>query len=290
MQGVCIVALGYRIYGEMAANLACSLRVISPDIQIALLYDSDGISTLKEEHLKLFNQHIEVGGSEITVTDSKHYQIAKLLVYKYSPFDFTIYIDADTLWGNRPIEQLFEQYKDMDFMVGAHSVYDKETQRHSIMGYTYWCRPHEACVYHNLPWIQQTISGLFYFRKSEIAEKIFNIAMEVYFDPDTPNFVWSNGKPDEYCFNVALAKLGIEIPRNSPIYFDKLHGKKDERLMFSGYYGIAIGGHKIEHNLRRIYDTRAAECCAKMNVSSFKSVEKRVAIRSRDNKSNAVIL
>ncbi len=288
MRGVCIVALGYRIYGEMAFNLAASLRVVSPDIQIALLYDHDGISTLKDEHLKLFNQHIEVGGEEITVSDSKHYQIAKLLVYKYSPFDFTIYIDADTLWGLKPIEQLFDQYRDLDFMVGAHSVYDKDKDLHSIMGYTYWCRASEACVYHNLPWIQQTISGLFYFRKSEIAEKIFTMAKEVYHDPGTPNFTWANGKPDEYCFNVALAKMGIEIPRNYPIYFDKVCTQLDEQQIFNHHYGVAIGGHKITHQLKSIYGTRSQVAAQKLGLNAFPAVEKYIAIPARSNENNAV--
>ena len=290
MRGICIVALGYRIYGEMAANLAASLRVVSPNVHIALLYDSDGINTLTEEHLKLFNQRIEIGGDEITVADSKHYQIAKLLVYKYSPFDFTIYIDADSLWGDKPVEDLFERFKDESFYVGAHSIYDKATQRLDALGYTHWCRPYEACVYHNLDWIQQTISGLFYFKKCQLTEDLFITSLKVYFDPDTPNFIWANGKPDEYCFNVALAKHGIKLDRNSLIYFDKLHGKADEGAMFSNHYGIAIGGHKIEYNLRRIYDRRAHEACQKLNVSSFASIEKSQAIQSRNNKKNAVLM
>jgi hypothetical protein len=62
MRGVCVVALGYHIYGEMAFNLAASLRVVNPNIQIALLHDENGIETLTDEHLKMFNQSIEIVG------------------------------------------------------------------------------------------------------------------------------------------------------------------------------------------------------------------------------------
>lgn len=290
MHGIVIAALGFRIYGEMAFNLVASLKKVSPNIPIALLYDDAGIATLQDKHRKLFDYLIEIEGAEITVSDSKHYQFAKLLTYKFSPFDFSIYIDADTLWGTKPIEELFERYKNHDFHVGAHSIYDNGEGRHSVLGYTYWGKPYEICVYHDLKFLQQTISGLYYFNKSDVTGKIFDIAQKVYRDPGTPNYVWANGKPDEYCFNVALSKMGIKLDRNCPIYFDKLHGAADENGMFGNHYGIAIGGHKISHQLKGIYNRRAQLAAEGLGMDAFPCVEKYIAIPARNMEENAVRL
>lgn len=256
--GIIIIALGYDIYGTNAYNLALSLKAYD-QIKICLLYDEAGIRKLGFSELSLFDYLIEIPESEYIIGGKKQYQIVKLLTYKYSPFDFTVYMDADSIWiPDKKVSDLIDNIKEHDFIIGMNGGYDVKTgKKHSSTGkdYPYWGQPKLIADYFNIQnHLPQTVSGFFSFMKSDKAERIFNKALEVYKDEKAPTVQWANGKADEYCFNVAMGVLGYTQEPLHVFYFYKLNGNKDGEYIYKNFWGIAMGGHKIPDNLIILYN------------------------------------
>lgn len=254
--GVCIVALGYQLYGSYALNLAISIKCFDPDCKIALLCDTEAINHLSEEEKSFFDHFIFISESDYTFNGKKEYMRVKLMVNKYTPFENTMYLDADNIWLDKKVSWLFGELHQTDFCIGYNAEFNVETKRSSKIGYTYWCRDENECVkYHKIEKIlPQTISGFYYFNKSAKTDLIFDIALKVYDDPKAPSEPFAKQRPDEYCFNVALGKLNYRQKEFNPVYFDKLHGAKDGQEIYTNYWCIAVGGDRISKMVKDLYD------------------------------------
>lgn len=267
MLGVCIIALGYEIYGSYAFNLAASLKVYQPDISITLLCEPFAIKHLTSQEKKFFDNIIAVDESDYTVGDSKQYQRVKLLVNKYTPYKKTFYMDADNIWLDKKVKWLFGELMDVKFSIGLNGFYDRATNRKTKPNYTYWCDSEkEVCDYFEIPMLCQTVSGCFYFEKCEWVDSMFADALKVYDDAKAPHIVWAGGKADEYCFNVALGRRGYREKDLEVFYFDKLNGNKKPEDIYSQFWGISTGGHIVQKNIIIIYNRLVNKYCTMLGI------------------------
>ena len=283
--GVVIIALGYELYGTYALNLAMSLKVYDQNVKIALLYSPEAIAHLKPEEKRLFDSFIEIPKDEYTAGERKLYMRAKLLVNKYSPFDNTIYLDADNIWLDKKISWLFGELYGKDFFIGYNTQYDVHKKRTGKHGYRYWCRDEEEVIkYHKIKNVlPQTVSGFFFFRKCAKTDLIFSEALKVFDDPHAPAEEFAGSKPDEYCFNVALGKLEYTQREFNPIYFDKLHGGMENSDIYKTFWGIAIGGIKVNpgvvdiyNRLVKMYSIMAGLEEPRLHEDKFKKIPERI--------------
>lgn len=254
--GVCIIAIGYELYGSYALNLAISLKAYDQNVKIALLCDPESISHLTGEEKLFFDEFVFIPHSDYTIDGKKEYMRVKLMVNKYTPFDRTIYLDADNIWLDKKISWLFGEMLYKDFYIGMNAFFDVKKRKTSKNGYTYWCRDeNECCNYHKIKlFLPQTVSGFFYFEKSFKTDLIFEKALLVYDDKKAPCDPFAGCRPDEYCFNVALGSIDYTQPGYNPIYFDKLHGSIPGAEIYSNYFGIAIGGNRVSKETQTTYD------------------------------------
>lgn len=254
--GVCIVALGYPIYGNYAFNLALSLKVHDPSIKIAILHDSEALSNLNDNERKFFDHFIEIPESVYVVGGNKEYMRAKLFVNDFTPFEHTIYLDSDTIWLDKKISWLFGELYSKEFIIGFNAFYDVQKKKSTKSGYTYWCRDEIECVkYHKLEEVMpQTVSGFFYFKKGEYSNKIFELARSIFSDKKAPYNKFAGGMPDEYAFNIALGLLNYRQEEFNPIYFDKLHGAIEGEEIYKTFWGVAIGGNRVSVRVQEIYN------------------------------------
>ena len=58
-RGVLLVGLGAPYYGNLACNLAASIKATSPSIPVCLVHSGDSISHLNEAHKSVFDELIE---------------------------------------------------------------------------------------------------------------------------------------------------------------------------------------------------------------------------------------
>lgn len=281
--GICIVALGYEIYGSYALNLAISLRVYDPNIKIAILCEPKTIAHLTEEELSMFSGIITIPEEEFTVGDSKQYQRVKLLVYKYTPFERTMYMDADNIWLDKKVSWLYGEIGHNDFYIGYNGEFNPKNNTKSKYTYTYWGEPAKICKYFGIKnLLPQTVSGFYYFKKTKWVEEMFEEALRVYDDPKAPTITWAGGKADEYCFNVALAKKNYTQKEFHVFYFDKINGRLANPDIYKGFWGIATGGNKVKESVVILYNKLVNKYCIMLGILTRKyHIDKADVIASR---------
>jgi hypothetical protein len=277
--GVCIIALGHNLYGTSAFNLTLSLKVHEPGLKVALLCEPKSINHLTEQELSYFDYLIEIPSSEFS---EKNYFRVKLLVNKYSPFDKTIYLDADNIFFDKRIGNLFKEVSKTNFLIGYNGEFDYKTKLKTNRSYNYWTENEsKCCEYHGITGkLPQTISGFFYFEKCNFTNAMFEEAVKVYDDPKAPCISWGAGRADEYCFNVALGKLDYVQEPFNPLYFDKIHSALAFYEIREKYFGLAMGGHKMSNAMIEIYNKL---------VDLYCGIEKIEQRRFHVNKANVII-
>lgn len=272
--GIVIIALGYPLYGNAAFNLALSIKNTTPEAEIAIVYESETLSELTEHELTFFDHFIKIPSEFYTVEGKKQYQRAKLCINQITNtlgWTHTIYMDADNLWCDKPVDWLFGQLSRKEFHIGCNGHYNVITKKYLGMGYTYWNNGslESVCKYHGIKRIlPQTISGFVYFKNGDYADEVFELAREVYDDPKAPTITWANGKPDEYCVNIALGKLDYEQEPAHIFYFDKINGTIKDELIYSKYWGFATGGNAVSPKLIHLYNRKVNVLCLKHNIKT----------------------
>lgn len=253
--GIVIIALGYNLYGSCAFNLAMSLKAYDPKVNITLLHDNDSISHLEEREKSIFNNRVFIPEDAYTIDGQKQYQYLKLCVDQYTPYEHTVVIDADTIWfPEKRISWFIGEKSNEDFWINVNGYYDIAKKTNYSVNYTYWGKEKEIVKHHELTGnLLQTVSGMFSFIKGEYSEKIFALARKVYNEP-SPNKPWANGKPDEYCFNVALNKVGHWQDREVAVYFDKASGAMPYEKIYSEFWCLANGGSRCPQFVVQLYN------------------------------------
>lgn len=254
--GIILIAGGYPLYGTCALNLAISIKAYDQTVPIILVHDEQSIEHLTEKELGVFDILKTADPADYVIGETKQYQRLKLCVDKYSDFDYTLYIDVDTIWFPRKkISDLIDKLKAYEFFIGQNGHYDPNTGIKSTQTYTFWEEPKTICDYFGIKnKLPQTVSGVFWFKKGEFSDRVFNRGREIYDDPNVPCKPWANGKPDEYCFNVALAEGGHNQQDSHIVFFDRINGALNSKQIYSSFWGLAIGGTKISDHMRGIYD------------------------------------
>lgn len=97
-RGVLIYAFGEPKFGILAFNLALSIKINDPNANITCLHSENAMNSVSGEKLKYFDQLIKLPISALTYDGKKDYFRAKLDVYENSPYDETLYLDADMFW------------------------------------------------------------------------------------------------------------------------------------------------------------------------------------------------
>lgn len=232
-----------------------SLKAYAPNVQICLVHDRKAIAQLNEKELSLFDYFSIADPLDYMVDGKPQYQRLKMCVNKYTPFDGSLYIDVDTMWfPGRNVDELIEKLSKHDFYIGKNSEYNPAEKRNQS-NYTYWENPEKIAKYFRLQTkLPQTISGVFWFKKTEWTERLFNRCLAIYNDKFAPCRKWANGKPDEYCFNVALSQLGYEQPNLHIVYFDKINGTISRQQMYDNFWGVAAGGNRLIDTVRGLYN------------------------------------
>ena len=276
MQNKCIllVALGYEMYGNYAFNLALSIRKYNKEIPIYLMYENTAIIELTAKELSYFNGFIKAEKEMYSIDGINQYQYAKLHLFDIAEdigVDEVMYIDVDSMLVT-DIEHLFNEFKDKDFEIGCNGYYN-DFNRSKENTYTFWNKKRTAVrdilIYHKINNIlSQSISGLFYFKVNDKAKQIFDVAKEVYLDKNAPCMVWANGKPDEYCFNVALCKLDIIPPKRHYLFFEQAIGSYDLDYIKKHFYGYAVGGNKLSDRLESTYNNHINDLCLEFNIET----------------------
>ncbi len=269
-KGVLLLALKHAYYGNYAAQLAASIKFTAPDIPIAILHDDVGIRHLTPARKALFSHIIKIDEKLMYCNGRQQTLRAKTYIYDLTPFDTTIFLDADMLWlPRKPITELFDSLQAYDFTManrGATCI-TQATDR-----FINWAKPKDIIEHYGYGMLYNLSSEFIYFRKSKEAEKLFTAAKEAYDTMKVNCMMFAGGIPDEMAFTVAMLQTGI-YPHTAPFtpcYWEQFMNKNlAPTIMYKQYYAYSLGGAIQSKRIKTFHDNLANFYCNKMNIGRY---------------------
>jgi hypothetical protein len=197
-RGIITIAIGEK-YAKQAKSLACSCMLHSPWTIRAVITDR---TELLAPYYDIIIPYKAGYGQPFSL---------KTQLYKFSPFNETAYIDADSLL----ISELDSLW---GFLDSRSFVYEGKTY---TTGFWYYDIA-QVMEWLNVPWIPKFNSGMFLFKKDEAAQSIFDTAHRLMSEGSvfTVDFFREKMLPDEPYLAAALALKG-----EMPLTKDDEHGR-----------------------------------------------------------------
>lgn len=241
-KGICLIACGHPAYGQWALNLCMSIRATDPEASITLFHYGQGASHIVPFSY-LFENVIEIPSECVTKDGVESLVRAKVCLYDLSPYDETIFIDADVVcFPNKKVADLFEQLKDVEFTIGNRGEINPESENKFA-----WVSSKKLSERFPGQKVFNLSSEFIYFKKGKVAKKIFSEAKKAFDDPKMEFRRFAGAVPDELAFQIAMMKIQAE-PHASPFlpFYWEAHEKKQyqlHELYRTGFFGYSMGGN-----------------------------------------------
>lgn len=207
----------------MAANSLMSLRNpdnkgrIRNDVPVALIWSGNGIDGLSSYFLDSFDHVIHVDEAYcMSGRDKTEWQRLKTMIGHVSPFEQTIFFDADLVfydgflmdWAWAKTQNKAVCY----FEFNAYSLKSHQYVDPSAHPYTLWCDGKEfAKAYPAKDDVMPVCNSSFVFADgSSESDRFFDTCVKNYDRPKCVTVNWNGGLPDEFAFNAAWAETGID--------------------------------------------------------------------------------
>lgn len=253
MRGIIIIATGLPGYGNLAYNLACSIKAVE-DIEIAVVWSERSLSHLTDGQQGIFNYKIQL--PQLFRTGFG----VKLHLDELTPFSHTLCLDADMLWLGKKPSGLFSELEDTAFTCITEGDSDKPNKK-----YYFWAEPEEIKSVYQVSRIYQTRSEVMYFERSDVFIKARELKPELKLKSIRRFGIWL---PDELYFNIAVALLKIELKPFMPAYWARLHGEIMPNLsvLYNDYYLLSFGSNAASPIMKRAYDNVMKVVCNKLRL------------------------
>jgi hypothetical protein len=284
-RGVLILAMGHPYYGEMAANLAMSLKFADKETKICLAWEGNAKNHLSPAKLCLFDTVIEVPQDYILKNGKKAYFKAKTYINKLTPFKETIFLDADMIWfGKRGIGEIFEQLKDIDFTMQNRDFIDFSNDVVNEK-YSIWANVKEIKekykftkgLYYSLH------SEFIYFKKTKAVDKYFSDVQKIYDDPKVNATVFAGDIADELAFSIAMCKHEM-YPHTTPylpIYWAKAETSISINKASETFYAYSMGGNTVSQVMAQKYDAMAKAYASRLGFRAWTYKQKNRWLQER---------
>jgi hypothetical protein len=156
-QGYITLATGPRTYLEMAVNLMLSLKHNDPKRQTCVVLDE---GTSLPDEFKPFIDHV----AYLSPREGFHGCLNKLRLSELSPFEESMFVDADCLLVKADMDRHWSKFQAAGFNIAGGKVTNGRWYDFDI---------NEAITTIGIPYMVKMNSGVFYFRKGEETEKFF---------------------------------------------------------------------------------------------------------------------
>ena len=275
--GIILLALGHAYYGEMAANLAGSIRYSDKDIPIHLVYHGNALDHLGQDKLRLFTSIAQAPAESFTKGGKTAYFKAKTYLYDLSPYDKTLYLDVDMiLFGNRRASDFIAALDGVDFAIQNRDAIELSSIKEGDKPPFYlWADVASIKKAYDLTSgkLYGLHSELMYFEKNPKMEAFFNEVKEIYERPKMEAREFAGDIADELAFAVAMLKTGVKphVEPYSPVYWRKLDGRNGvpHRINDLGakFFAYSVGGNVQPPQMVDIYNLMARAYMRAVGVS-----------------------
>jgi hypothetical protein len=249
--GVLLIAMGKANYGRLVAALVETIKSASPQVPVALAWSGDVLSGVGQAR-GLFDHLIPL--REVLPAQPEYSQAfyTKLCVDQLTPFDQTIFIDADSLiYPGVDLRKEFWRYAGHDFVPTTSLVWqlDALPPGAAYLGLgpiapvvKYFGLKHPMLQLH---------SYYFYFASRSKAKDVFECARDVYrtIAADVDNFrsqlTHDRLIADELALGIATSMVGASpyFEHHQPIVETGLFFEGPERGFESCYLGFSASGY-----------------------------------------------
>jgi len=291
-KGILIMAYGHPYYGMYAANLAASIKFSCPDIKIALLHDNIAIGHFRDVHYKLFSE-LHIIPNECFYSNGVYQPYkAKLYAYSLTPFDETLFIDADVIMfpKGRNVNDIFNELQDVNFTIQNRSDYDVSTDTQPDM----WANLQEIKKEYSVTGgtFYYISSEFIYFKKTKENKKLFNDALKIYDNMKVNYKRFGGGIPDELPLSIAMLLNGLAPHEKGyrPIYWESAEKKSYNTIQLYGsqrtenYIGYSAGGHIAANNrMKDVYNQLAQFYAGQFGLPVSPFRDKRTFVKERAN-------
>jgi hypothetical protein len=251
--GVVIIAIGNPIYSHWAFNLCVSLKSHTEGLNVSLITQGNSLVELEQDQKDLFDQII-TAPDECT-NGVRGYDVfkCKLHLDELSPYDKTLFLDADTIWNNdHSVTEFIHSLDGIEFTSANRGRID------CIDGNlrSGWSDLKIIQQLYGIDYVYDLSSEVMYFEKRT---KVFKEARKIYEDIRIQPMKFGEGFPDEVFFMVALELCKMKI-HESPWYpsywqphyiYDKVKMKKENEIR--QFKLLSLGGAFTATNVRRLY-------------------------------------
>lgn len=255
--GCILIALGAKVYGRLAFNCALSLKGQDVNLPVWLFYEKSAIAGLTASHLKYFDKIVEMPAECYVFGDRCRYFRSKAFLYDLSPFERTIWADADSLFfDNGKLFSMVNDIKHQPYQPMVYNRIDVDTKKLEVPekpSFGIWSNSLETVVSrYELQGkkIPQTNTSFIWFRKCEEAETLFNEVKRLNDEPKPPAQGFRGEYPDEFFYNIACARTGIQpekvpfLPLADPGFepYDPKKEKSYDDFLVKNHAGITLMG------------------------------------------------
>lgn len=241
MQGIVILSLKKPSYVCSAFNLALSIKQHNPDLHITLVSDGEHRRHYTAIHYSVFDWIKDMPPIEYTGENGEFQPgLAKLNLAKYSNYDKTLYVDADSMCFKN-LQPLFDKLNGSTFKAQVTKDYTQWTDKQTYKDFFGF----EQGVAINSSWI--------YWEDQE--EEVFDRAKFFYkhkFPADKISPKWGDTYPDELFFNGAINQLQVDPAAGFEVMF--FGNNMDERTLSKleeDYFFFTLYGNRT--TVRKVY-------------------------------------
>ena len=266
------------MYGELAYNLAVSIRASGNSYPICLVYNTSAVRHLNDEQLKIFDDKVFM---------DEHFISIRMKLPEITPYDYTLQVDADMLWLKKDAGELFKLLDKMDFTVENYGYSQKNGQNLSVNNYSHWAKFDEICNAYPIEGkLYKCCNSFILFKKTDSVKELFALWSEINSNPKCKYFEWCETCPDEFGLNIALNLLKKE-PHQSPwqlgVWFFGNTTYIPPAKHAVNYYTLNAGGNVKRRSDIDYYNLVARVAYDKLNLQfQFPLKQKRDYIRERN--------
>ncbi len=256
--GVIILSLKKPSYSQGAFNLALSIKHYNPAINITLVTDNEHQKHYRPEHYLVFDAIKTISPSHYIDSGMFQPALAKININKYSHYDKTLYIDADSL-VLQDLQPLFDKLDGNDFKGNV------------LDSYVQWT---DSETYKDFFGIEQGIminSSWFYFEGNSVFEQA-NKFYSKGFDAEKVFPKWGLSYPDELFFNASIMKLGIDVKVDyEPMFFGNLIDIRSLTQLQNDFFMLTLyGGQKtVRSTYIEFYDRLCFSMCTQKGIEHY---------------------
>lgn len=242
-RGILLLALGHPYYARMAYNLLVSIRLHDQELPVAIAVNGEGFDMLTPEQQAQFSKVIRIDEY------ADPYR-AKLDLDKISPFQKTIFLDADMVWNNsHSPSELFDELDGIDFTIINR---DRVSTDASIL--SCWIDLPKVKEAYGHEAVYDISSEVIYWEKGT---KVFKTARKHYKNAKVQVKEFGKGFPDEAYIMLALEELGHKLHQTpwEPTYWQPRWTPKVHNEQHIGqFYALSVGGAYTLPFIKKLYD------------------------------------